>query len=70
MAHRNHGWTRIFSGSGKWHAEPTKLTEKGDIKRDNICEICEISVWDLKLRFAQVFEDECGLAGGEVRENG
>ena len=44
MAHRNHGWTRIFSGSGKWHAEPTELTEKGDIKRDNICEICEICV--------------------------
>ena len=24
------------------------------------------SVWDLKLRFPQVFEDERGLAGGEV----
>ena len=33
-----------ISGSGKWHTEPTELTEKGDIKRDNICEICEICV--------------------------
>ena len=69
MAHRGHRWTRIFSGADKGTQNP-RSSQKRVTSREIISVRSVKSVWDLKLRFAQVFEDECGLAGGEVRENG
>ena len=54
-----------ISGSDKGHTETTEA-QKTLTSREIISVRSVKSVWDLKLRFSQVFEDECGLAGGEV----